>query len=170
MELTLLDVGLLGLVLVGGLWGYVAGALRVAGPLAVLMAVLTLVHAYPELSTRLGTHPAGKLFLPLLAGFCGVVVYGFVGRVLHGAVPRSRLGVGNPLLGLGLGLVTGTLLAGACVWGLHTYGGVSGLFVLHRSVVAPVVLAFFETIMAFTQRFFPRPEPTQVPWWKRSLW
>jgi len=170
MELTLLDAGLLGLVLVGGLWGYVAGALRVAGPLAVLMAVLTLVHAYPELSTRLGTHPAGKLFLPLLAGFCGGVVYGFVGRVLHGAVPRSRLGLGNPLLGLGLGLVTGTLLAGACVWGLHTYGGVSGLFVLHRSVVAPVVMAFFETLMAFTQRFFPRPEPAHVPWWKRALW
>lgn len=29
------------------------------------------------------------------------------------------LGVVNPLLGLGL--VMGTPLAGACVWGLHTY-------------------------------------------------
>jgi len=78
--------------------------------------------------------------------------------------------LGNPLLGLGLGLVTGTLLAGACVWSLHIYGGMSGLFVLHHSVVAPVVLAFFETVMAFTQRFFPRTEPAQVPWWKRPLW
>ena len=31
MELTILDAGLLGLVLVGGLWGYMVGALR-GGP------------------------------------------------------------------------------------------------------------------------------------------
>jgi len=42
--------------------------------------------------------------------------------------------------------------------------GVSGLFVLHRSVVAPVGLAFFEPTLACIPRLFPRPEPTQVPW------
>jgi len=170
MALTAIDAALLGLVLVGGVWGLVVGALRVAGPLAVLVALLTLVHAYPDLSTRLGAHPTVGFFLPLLAGFVGVVVYGFMARVLQGAVQLSRLGLLQRLLGLGLGLVTGTILAGALVWGLKTYGGLSGLLLLPGSRVAPVTLEFFRTVMACTQRFFPLPASEPVPWWKRSLW
>jgi uncharacterized membrane protein required for colicin V production len=172
MELTVLDAVLLGLVLVGGAWGLVVGALRVAGPLALLVAVLTLVHAYPELSTRLGAHPTVRFFLPLLVGFVGVVVYGFVAHLLRGALRWSPLGFLNRLLGLGLGLVTGTILAGALVWGLKTYGGLSGMMLLHGSTVAPATAEFFRTVMACTQRLFPRPDPgpEQVPWWKRPLW
>jgi hypothetical protein len=158
-------------VLVGGIWGLVVGALRVAGPLALLVALLTLVHAYPELSTRLGANPTVRFFLPLLVGFVGVVVYGFVAHLLRGALRWSPLGFFNRLLGLGL--VTGTILAGALVWGLKTYGGISGMMLLHGSTVAPPTAAFFRTVMACTQRLFPRPEsgpPGPEPWWKRPLW
>ncbi|MGH8059570.1 MAG: hypothetical protein ACREOH_20415, partial [Candidatus Entotheonellia bacterium] len=84
MELTAIDGVFVGVVLAGGLWGLMAGGVKVAGPLALLVAVLTLVHAYPEVSTRLGAHPPVQVFLPLLVGFIGLVVYGFVGHILHG--------------------------------------------------------------------------------------
>jgi len=170
VELTTIDAVLLCLVLVGGTWGLVVGAVRVAGPFALLVALLTLIHAYPEISTRLGPHPTVRFFLPLLVAFIGLVVYGFVAHILHGAVQLSRLGLLNRLMGLGLGLVTGTVLAGALVWWLKTHGGIYGLVLLRGTALAPVAAEFFQTVMAFTQRLFPRPQPEQEPWWKRSLW
>ena len=170
MELTAIDAVLVVLVVAGGIWGLVAGGVKVAGPLALLVAVLTLIHAYPELSTRFGAHPPVQFFLPLLVCFTGLVVYGFVGHILHGAVQLSRLGPLNRLLGLGLGLVTGTVLAGGAVWGLNTYGGIWGMLLLRNSAMAPVIADFFQVMMGFTQRLFPQPEPAKVPWWKRSLW
>lgn len=169
MELTGIDVVLLGLMLAGGACGLTVGAVRVAGPFAVLVALLTLVHAYPELSTRLGTHPTARLFLPLLAGFVGLVVYGFVVRILLGAVPASP-GISSRLLGLGLGLTTGTVLAGALVWWLKTHGGLYGIVLLHNSILASVATEFFQVIMAFTQRLFPPHKSEQEPWWKKPLW
>jgi uncharacterized membrane protein required for colicin V production len=169
MELTVIDMVLLGLVLAGGACGLAVGAVRIAGPFAVLVALLTLVHAYPELSTRLGTHPTARLFLPLLAGFVGLVVYGFVIRILLGAVPVS-LGIMGRLLGLGLGLITGTVLAGALVWWLKTHAGLYGMVLLHNSTLASVAIEFFQVVMAFTQRLFPRHKPEQEPWWKKPLW
>jgi uncharacterized membrane protein required for colicin V production len=170
MGLTAIDGVLVLLVLAGGAWGLVAGAVKVAGPFALLVALLTLVHVYPDLATRFGIHPAVRFFLPLLMGFIGLVLYGFVAHILHRAIQVSPLGPLNHLTGLLLGLVTGTILAGALVWGLNTYGGIGGMVLLHNSVMAPVISEFFRAVMAFTQRLFPRPEPAKEPWWKKPLW
>jgi len=170
MEPAPIDAVLLFLILVGGAWGLMAGAVKVAGPFAVVLAVVTLTHAYPEVSTRFGTDPGVQFFLLLLLGFIGLVIYGFVVRILNGAVHTIGLGPLNRAAGLGIGLVTGTILAGALVWALKTHGGLQGRVLLGGSVLAPVVSEFFEAVMAFTQRLFPRPGPEKEPWWRRALW
>ncbi|MGH7961108.1 MAG: CvpA family protein [Candidatus Binatia bacterium] len=133
------------------------------------MVLLSLAHAYPGVSARFGTNPGVQFFLLLLV-FIGLVIYGFVVRALHGAVHVAGLGPLNRFLGVGLGLVAGTLLAGALVWGLDTYGGMQGKLLLHGSVLTPAVTEFFQTLMAFTERLFPKPEAEpEKPWWKRPL-
>jgi len=170
MNPTPIDIGLLLCILAGGAWGLIAGAVKVAGPFALILALVTLTHAYPEISTRFGTDPLVQFFFLLLLGFIGLVIYGFVVRILQGAVRTSGLGPFNRVIGLGLGLVTGTILAGLFVWGLNTYGGIQGKILLYGSVLAPVVSEFFQVVMAFTQRLFPRPQSVKEPWWKRTLW
>lgn len=109
--------------------------------------------------TRLKRHVGLSWILGIV--FIGLVVYGF---------QVSRLSPLNHVMGLLLGLVTGTILAGALVWGLNTYAGIWSMVLLRNSVMAPVISEFFQTVMAFTQRLFPRPEPAKEAWWKRSLW
>ncbi len=170
MNPTPLDFLLLFFVLMGGAWGLIVGAVKVSGPFALVLALLSLAHAYPGVSARFGTDPGVQFFLVLLLIFIGLIIYSFVARILHGAVHASGLGPLNRLLGVGLGLVTGTVLAGAVLWGLETYGGIQGKLLLHGSVLAPAVTEFFQTVMAFTERLFPRPEPETKPWWRRPLW
>lgn len=170
MELTWIDAVLLALVLLGGAWGLMAGAVKISAPSALILALITLLHTYPDISTRFSTAPIVQFFCLLLLGFIGLVVYGFVVRILQGAVRTSGLGPLNWLIGLGIGLVTGTILAGALAWGLETYGGLQGRMLLRGSILAPAVTEFFQAVMAFTSRLFTRPEPEKEPWWKRSLW
>ena len=169
MQPTEVDIVLLFLILAGGAWGVLAGAVRVAAPFAAILAVISLIHAYPEISTRFGANATAQLFGLLLLALIGVVIFGFVTRILHSAVRASGLGPVNRLLGLGLGLATGALLGGAVAWGLETHGGVQGTILLRGSMLMPAVKAFFEAVMGLTHRMFPPPEPT-VPWWRRPWW
>lgn len=170
MQPTEIDALLLFLVLAGGVWGLVAGAVRVAVPFAAILAAISLLHTYPEVSRRFGTAPTGQLFGWLLLAFIAVVIFGFVSRVVHGAVHASGLGPLNRLLGVALGLVTGTILGGALVWGLETYGGMQGTLLLRGSTLAPSVKVFFEAIMGFAHRMFPSSPEEPVPWWRRRWW
>jgi len=170
MQPTEIDIVVLFLILAGGAWGAAAGAVRVSAPFAAILAGISLVHAYPEVSTRFGTSPSVQLFGLLLLAFIGVVIFGLVTRILHSAVHASGFGPVNRLLGLGLGLVTGTILSGAIVWGLETFGGLQGTILLRGSLLVPAVKEFFQAVMGFTQRMFPRPQEENIPWWKRPWW
>jgi uncharacterized membrane protein required for colicin V production len=168
MEITLIDAVLLAVIVVGGVWGLTAGAVRVVVPFTMILAVTALIHSYPDISSRFGKAPYPQFFLLLLLVLIGVLVFGFVLRALQAAVHASGYGAANRLVGFGLGLVTGTLLAGALVWWLQTYGGPQGKSLLGESVLAPAVLEFFQMAMAFLQRLIP--ERPKEPWWKRTLW
>ena len=136
MQLTGIDVVLLALVLTGGAWGCLAGAVRLAIPFSAVVASIALVHAYPEVSSRFeGTRTVQVVGLLLLA-FIGIVIFGFLARILHGAVHVAGFGPINRLLGLVLGLVMGVIVGGAVVWGLETYDAPQAAVLLHGSALA----------------------------------
>lgn len=167
MELTPIDTVLLFLILGSGIYGLLSGAVKLAGPFAFILALVMLTHAYPEISAHFGTDPAVNFFLCLFWTFIGLVVYACVVRLVHGAVHASGLGPFNHLLGGVLGLVTGTIMAGALVWSLQTSGGIQGRVLLHGSSLAPAVLGFLQAVLAFTSRLLPRLGAEKEPWWKR---
>lgn len=170
MELTPIDIVLLFLILGSGIYGLLAGAVKLTWPFALILALIMLTHAYPGISARFGADPAVNFFLYLFLAFLGLVVYACVVRLVHGAVHASGLGPLNRLLGGVLGLVTGTTMAGLLVWGLQTYGGIQGRVLLHGSSLAPAVSEFLQAMLAFTSRLFPRMEAEKEPWWKRAWW
>lgn len=171
MQLMPFDFAVIAIVTMSALWGLLIGAVRAAAPFAVLLAAVTLLHAYPEVSSQFGTGLTMQLVLMLLLAFIALIIYGFVIRILHGAVRATGFGPLDRLFGMVLGLVTGTLLGGALVWALQTYNGLRGAYLLSGSVLAPAVLQFFQALMAFSERIFPHPSgPTNEPWWKRPLW
>lgn len=171
MQLTPFDLAVIALVIMSALWGLLVGAIRAAAPFAVLLASVSLVHAYPDVSSQFGSGLTMQLVLILLLAFIALVIYGFVIRILHGAIRSTGFGPLDRLFGMLLGLVTGTLLGGALVWALQTYNGLRGAYLLSGSVLAPAVLQFFQALMVFSERIFPHPSrPTNEPWWKRPLW
>jgi uncharacterized membrane protein required for colicin V production len=170
MEINLMDALLLLLVVAGGIWGLAAGAVRVMVPFSMVLVMIFLAHSYPDISSRFGNAPYFQFFVFLLLIFAGILVFGFLLRALHAAVHASGLAPVNKLVGFGLGLVVGSVLAGASVWWLKTYGGSDGQSLLGQSLLAPGVFDFFQIVMAFIQRLFPWDVPVKEPWWKRALW
>ena len=160
MQLSPLDVGLVVLVLMCGLWGLLDGAIRTIAPFVALLAGLTLLHADPEVWTRFVKGIAGQSFLTVALTTAGLVIVlvlcGGVARMLHGAVWASGLGPLDRLFGLLVGLVTGTLLAGAFVWALQTYGGRQDTEILRSSTLAPPTLQSFESTTDRAARLVPR--------------
>ncbi len=165
MEITAFDVLLLSLVLGGGIWGVVTGATRLIAPFTVLLAVISLVHAYPDVSVRFGRTLWPQFFLIILLTLLGLLLVGLVGRALYTAMHTVGLNHVDRLIGAALGLMTGCVGAGLVVWLLGAYGGAQANALLKGSVLAPPVLEFFETIMALTEHLLPRPKPKE-PWWK----
>jgi len=107
----------------------------------------------------------------LLVGFGVLLIFGLLMRALHAAVHASGFGPLNRLLGLGLGLLTGTVIASTVVWWIQSHGGPQVASLLSESVLSPALREFFDTIVAFTERLLPpiQAKPAE-PWWKRSLW
>ncbi len=170
MNATAIDIVILFLVLIGGALGLMAGAIRLVGPFALVLALATLFRSYPQISGLFGGEAGVRFFLYLLLIFIALVIFGFVIRILHGAVRASGLSPLDRLLGVVLGLILGSLLAGGVVWGLETYGTGEAKALLQGAKLAPAALEFFNQVMAFTQRLFPTPESSKEPWWKRPLW
>lgn len=164
MEITILDVILLFIIIAGGIWGLATGAVKVVAPFTAILALVVLMHAYPKISAQFGKAPLIQFFLALLLGLTGLLIFGLVLRALQTAVHANGLAPVNRLIGLGLGLIAGTLITGALVWWLRTYGAPQAKLLLEQSVLAPAVLEFFQMVTAFTQRLFPWLKPREKPW------
>ena len=170
MNLTSIDAAFLLIIGVVGIWGAKAGAVRLAAPFGFMLAVVALFHSYPAISAGFGRDATVRFFMLLLCGFIGLVIYGLTVRILHESLQTWGLGTFNRVVGLLLGLTTGTLLAGALIWGLEQYGGLDGKALLNGSNLASGIRKFFLALMDFTQRLFPRPSTdTDAPWWKQRL-
>lgn len=163
MELTPIDMILTFLIFAGGLWGLMAGATRVVGSFALITALVTLTHAYPDLSIRFGSAPAVRLLLFLLLAFIGLVTYGFVVNIIRGSVRSASSAPFDRLLGLGLGLVAGVILAGALVWGMEMHGGVQGRSLLRGSALALALSEFIRQLVIFSRCLFPRSGAKKGP-------
>jgi uncharacterized membrane protein required for colicin V production len=159
MEITTLDVILLFIIIAGGIWGLATGAVKVVAPFTAILALVVLMHAYPKISAQFGKTPLIQFFLALLLGLTGLLIFGLVLRALQTAVHANGLAPVNRLIGLGLGLIAGTLITRALVWWLQTYGAPQAKSLLEQSVLAPAVLEFFQMVMAFIQRLFPWLKP-----------
>ena len=171
MDLTSFDILLLLLVMGGGIGGAVNGAVRVVGPFALILALITLLYGYPQISAGFGTAPRIQSFLMLLLlAFVVLLLSGLVIRALQAAVQASGLGPINLLAGALLGCVAGAVGAGALIWWLQTKGGPHANVLLSGSTLAPALEEFFTTIVSFTLRFLPSVEiKPGEPWW-RTLW
>lgn len=170
MDLSALDLIILAVILLTGAFGLWAGALRLAIPFTVLLAITTILYTYPQISIVFKDKPLVNIFFYLSIGFIGLVIFAVVGRLTKGVVRTTGLGPLDHLMGLCLGLIVSGLLVGTLVWGVQTYGGGEWKNIFQDSNLAPDALSFFKWIMAWTQRFFPRPEIESVPWWRRTLW
>lgn len=167
--MTTFDLLLIAVILAGGIWGLVAGAFRISIPFVLVMVGATIVSAYPRVATLFkGPDPVVKVFMWLLIFFIGLVIFSFLMRIIRNAVTAAGLGPLDKIFGLAIGLITGALIAGSLILGIETYGADKWQSLLKDSEIAPSALAFFNIIMTFTDRLFPRPEAP--PWWKRPLW
>jgi len=167
MDLTAFDILLLFFVIGGAVWGAVTG-IRVVGPFAVILALITLVYGYPQISAAFGTAAGIQPFLMLLLlAFAVLLLSGLVIRALLAAVQASGLG---GAIGALLGCFMGAIAAGALVWWLKSHGTPHVDALLSASVLAPALEEFFTTIVSFTVRLLPSIElrPGE-PWW-RTLW
>lgn len=166
--MTTFDLLLIIVILAGGVWGLVAGASRISMPFVLVLSGTSILYAYPRISTLFkGPDPVVRVFMYLLIFFVGLVIFGFLLRIIRNAVTAAGLGPLDKISGLAIGLITGALLAGTLIWGIETYGDGTWLNLLKDSHVSPGAMTFFRHVMAFTDRLFPQPEK---PWWKRPLW
>jgi len=173
MELVWLDLALLFILFGIGMTGFYAGAIKFAGPSAFIFTMIALFYIYPNISSRFESDLPSQFFLYLLLGFVALVIYAFITRAVHGAVQTNGIGVFNRLLGVGLGLITGALIAGTLVWAYQTYGNSESKALIEDSIMATAVVTFFHEVMGFFQRLLPEseiPEQEDVPWWRRPLW
>lgn len=169
MVLTTFDLCLIMLILGGGIWGLTAGASRMSMPFVLILVGVTILYTYPRISSFFeGPEPVVKIFLYLLVVFIALVVFGLLMRIIRNAISTVGLGPLDKISGLALGLIIGSVLIGAVIWGIETYGGGDMKSLLKDSKIVPSALTFFKQIMSFTERMFPQPEVK--PWWKRPLW
>lgn len=168
MELTSLDVLLISLVVGGGIWGVATGATRLIATFTVLLVLTSVVHAYPDFSSRLSSTLWPQFFLVILLTLIGLLLAGLVGRALYTAMHTVGLNHVDRLIGAALGLMTGCVGAGLIVWLLGTHAGPQVNALLQGSALAPSVSEFFEIVMALTKNLLPQARPKE-PWW-RSLW
>lgn len=166
--MTTFDLVLTSLILVGGIWGLVAGASRISVSFVLVLVVASMLYSYPRIAALFqGPDLAVKVFLCILIFVISLVIFGVASRIIRNAITTAGLGPLDKILGLALGLATGILLAGSLIWGIETYGDGKWQRLLNDSQISPPALTFFRHIMAFTDRIFPQPEK---PWWQRPLW
>jgi len=165
--MTTFDLLLVAVILMGGIWGMMAGASRITIPFVLTIVGVTIFYTYPQLAALFKTEPVAKLFLYLLVLFVSLIIFGLLLRIIRNAINTAGLGPLDKVAGLALGLIAGAVIIGAAIWGIETYAGDDLRSLLKGSQLSPSAITFFKHIMAFTDRFFPQPEK---PWWKRPLW
>jgi len=102
------------------------------------------------------------------------VIFAVVARLTRSAIRTTGLGPLDHLLGVVLGLILGGLIVGSTVWGIQVYD-LEWKNLLQDSKLTADALNFFKWVMAWTQKFFPRPEigienVKEIPFWRRKLW
>lgn len=169
MNLTTFDLLLITVILIGGIWGLIAGASRISVSFVLVLVGVTIFYSYPKISALFtGPKPWVKIFLYILVLFVSLVIFGLLMRIIRTAIASAGLGPLDKVSGLVLGLIIGALLTGTIIWGIDTYGESGWRNLLKDSKIAPSALTFFKHIMSFTEKLFPQPEVK--PWWKRPLW
>jgi len=151
-----LDLFIVGIVLVGGLLGMLSGAIRLAVPLALLVAISMIVRAHPEMTSVV--EPSARPFLAVAGIVIGLFVFGVLVRAMGAVVHAAGLRPLDRFLGLVLGLALGSLLAGAAVWLIQRYGPPDLKSLLATSQFAATTLTFFNhLIAALTGSSMPEP-------------
>lgn len=166
--MTTFDLLLIAVIFAGGVWGLMAGASRISIPFVLVMVGVSCLYAYPRFTAFFkGPDPMVKVFLYLIIFFIGLVIFGFLMRIIRNAVTAAGLGPLDTISGLGLGMIMGAILVGTLIWGIEIYGDGKWQSLLKDSQISPNALTFFKHFMAFTDRMIPQPER---PLWKKSLW
>lgn len=160
MNLAAVDVCILAVVLLGGVWGLTTGLTRaVVGPLALLMAIAAAVSIYPRVAQLFRPVGSGGIeveVLALLISFLmALVVFGLMNRSLATAVKAGGLSVANHVMGLLMGVALGACVAGAGVYCGWNFVGPELRPLLRASQFAPLVLQFFLILSSWAEQLLP---------------
>lgn len=173
MHLNIIDIFILSIILLTGVLGLRFGIFRLVVPFALVLVITTILYNYNRISLGFENKPFVNVFLLLLIGFIGLLIFAVVARLAQAVMKTTGLAPLDHFLGLVLGLILGGLVVGATVWAIQTYN-VEWKNLLRDSKVTIDALNFFKWIMAWTQKFLPTTPEVEnikaVPWWKRNLW
>lgn len=161
-----IDIGLLAVIVLLGMVGFVMGLARAAVPLILCLVVLGALQAYPAVLVRLGSNgTAGLLLSVLLVAIVALILTGFLSRALMGAIAFGQLGWLNRGAGVVAGFFVGCVISALTVKALGQYGGPMGAELLAPSVLAQPLLEFWAAAMELAQRYWPQQH--EVPFWQR---
>lgn len=171
MDLSIIDGVILCTILLTGLCGLWFGAIRLIVPFSLILVVTTILYNYPQISVHFKNESLVNVFLYLLIGFAAIIVFAVATRLTRGIVRTAGVRWADHFLGLTLGLVLGGLIVGMAIWGAQTYNlNLKWKDLLQESKLAEDAIIFFKFIMSWSQKFIPRLERENVPWWNRTLW
>ena len=171
MDLSIIDGVILCTILLTGLFGLWFGAIRLIVPFSLILVITTILYNYPQISAHFKNESLVNVFLYLLIGFIAIIVFAVVTRLARGIVRTAGVSWADHFLGLTLGLVIGGLIVGMAIWGAQTYNlNLKWKDLLQESKLAEDAIIFFKFIMSWSQKFIPRLERENVPWWNRTLW
>ncbi len=155
MPPALLDILIAAVIAIGAIWGFVRGAIRIAGPFVLAAGFVVMKEAYPELVTAFREQPKlPTMAIVKVAIFAGFMAYGLLARFIHRAVDASGLGIFNRLAGVFLGSATATILAGFALWMARSFAGESIDPVLLETGLTGVVLQVFALLTLIAEQLF----------------
>jgi len=169
MDLSIIDGVILCTILLTGLCGLWFGAIRLIVPFSLLLVITTILYNYPQISVHFKNESLVNVFLYLLIGFAAIIVFAVVTRLTRGIIRSAGLRHTDRFLGLALGLVFGGLIVGSTIWGAQTYD-LKWKDFFQDSRFTENAIIFFKFIMSWSQKFIPRLERENIPWWNRTLW
>jgi uncharacterized membrane protein required for colicin V production len=144
MTASALDIGIVGMIVLGALWGLRSGGIRLAGPFVLIAGSLILRQSYPEIVDAFRNQPKLPTMLVFkLAILVALMAYGVFARYIHRAVHASGLGIVNRLAGVVLGAVTALLVAGFGLWLGISFAGEETEAMLAASQLGPAALQIF---------------------------
>ena len=150
-----LDLAIASCILVGGLWGFLRGAIRLAGPFALATGLVILANGYPEIVATFRSQPElPSLLIGKIALFGGLMLYGILARFLHRAVHLTGLGIFNRLAGVVFGGITGIVVAGCGVWAAQAFLPDLAGELIAESRLAVLCLQVFALLSLIAEQLF----------------